>query len=188
MSRIHHCVRHGQFRRQPRLQHVDDLLHSNFIHTDTGPLSFPSSCPTSSSRASRWPAGRMEWGEEGRGEPGSTRGQFRNSGDPLIVHFVLLCLSTPAACSFLIHLTPRFHLRALQHMSTAAVRWFCSECKVELEDRQPQHTACHRATKWTCPPTNFGLRLVQELQTARRKLCVLLTRPYSSDSEKGTSR
>jgi len=35
-------------------------------------------------------------------------------------------------------------------MSTAAVQWSCSACKVELEDKQPQHKACHASTKWHC--------------------------------------
>ena len=35
-------------------------------------------------------------------------------------------------------------------MSTALVRWTCSECGDQLEEQQPQHKACHAPTKWLC--------------------------------------
>ena len=35
-------------------------------------------------------------------------------------------------------------------MSTALVKWTCSQCGVELEEQQPQHKACHARTKWLC--------------------------------------
>ena len=35
-------------------------------------------------------------------------------------------------------------------MSTALVRWTCSECGAALPNRQPQHKPCHAASKWLC--------------------------------------
>ena len=35
-------------------------------------------------------------------------------------------------------------------MSTALVKWSCSQCGDELEEQQPQHKACHARTSWLC--------------------------------------
>ena len=35
-------------------------------------------------------------------------------------------------------------------MSAALVRWSCLECGAALPNRQPQHKACHAASKWLC--------------------------------------
>ena len=35
-------------------------------------------------------------------------------------------------------------------MSTSWVTWSCSECKLKLDEQQPQHKACHAPTKWLC--------------------------------------
>ena len=35
-------------------------------------------------------------------------------------------------------------------MTDALVKWSCSQCNVELPNKQPQHKACHVSTKWLC--------------------------------------
>ena len=35
-------------------------------------------------------------------------------------------------------------------MSTAPVKWTCSQCFDELKEKQPQHKDCHAPTKWLC--------------------------------------
>ncbi len=35
-------------------------------------------------------------------------------------------------------------------MSAALVEWSCSKCDAALENKQPQHKACHAATRWLC--------------------------------------